>query len=118
MSEIKNDFWSNDDYRNYKTIVGEAGGWIFYQKHSNYLFRARPDGSENMLAADNSVSTFKITEIKDGWIYYDTVEEYSESDSEHQEYNRYRDRVTYKASVDGGDYVVLQRSSGYLGSSD
>ena len=103
----------------------DADMWIYHKNNivSGYggLFKMRPNGGGLMCTAepqDRTWSNLRNIESRDGWIYFDVTEEHSVFDEEHREFNRYCDEVKYKIKPNGGNLTAVDRSIGYLSTSD
>lgn len=96
----------------------EAGGWVFFiPAEKNGLYKTRPDDDATLIQIAVEPCT-RLQVKEDGLVYYESIDQYSELDEEHYEYNRYRDDVTYRIAPDAGEPEEVSRSHGYLGSSD
>jgi len=103
----------------------EADGWVFFKYHGkagyDALFKARPDGSELTCVMDaprGFWSDLCNIKAKDGWIYFDVTESYSQHEDNPYVFEHYRDSVTYRVKPDGSGCEDVTRSSVHTGTSD
>ena len=103
----------------------DADMWVYHKNNivSGYggLFVMRSGGLGLMCTAqpaDRIWSNLRNIEARDGWIYFDVTEDHSVFDEEHCEFNRYRDEAKYKIKPNGKDLMKVDRSIGYLSTSN
>ena len=94
----------------------EAGGWVYFIDKYKELWMSRPDGSD---AKRISASCCRTLHKQDGLICFCVDgSQYSKWNEDAHEYDRYRDTITYAIDTAKNEAVEIDRSQGYLGSSD
>ena len=67
-------FMKDRKYFGYDTF--EFAGWVYYpnEKMGNYLYRARPDGSDEQQLTNYSVTSVSFSRVEDGILYFHDAE--------------------------------------------
>jgi hypothetical protein len=96
----------------------DAYGWVFFlDSYYTGVFKARPDGSELTQISKEKCNEFFLSKIDNLVHFHVITDEYSRFNEDAYEYDRYQDTASYKIMPDG-EVVEIEKSTGYMGSSN